>query len=214
MSRRKGSSNGFTLCVNLRAGADVRRFCQVHVSQNDDVYVLQPRKGKSVKVSYHESGQRHVKIGQGPPMFVMRLDKPEWILQEERVWSQSFENFKDLLPYRGEPANAVFEIDLPTTPHLNAITFAQVSIGQFFDPEGWSMDEVVQNTLKQQVFRVAIFASQVVFWVSGICLALSRHHWRTSKTIKAANGPPRELTRNAERSVFLPCSRVREQTHR
>ena len=95
MSRTK-TADRYIARINLTSGSDVRRFCEVHIDDSDDVYVFQPRKGGSVKVSYHESGQRHLKIGSGPAMFVMHSSRPEWIRTEERLWSKSFENFASL----------------------------------------------------------------------------------------------------------------------
>lgn len=93
-------------------------------------------------------------------MFVMHADQPEWIRNEEELWSKSFENFTSLLPYNGEPAHAVRDIQLPAFA-ADAITFAQVSIGRFFDPEGWTMDQVTQATLEQEILRVPTSLSQL-----------------------------------------------------
>jgi hypothetical protein len=151
---RAGDPNEYLLRVNLKNGADVRRFCELRVKGND-VYIYQPREGDSVKVSYHESGEQHVKIGKGAPVLPpMQLDPTEAIVTEEAPWSMTFENFADLLPYKGEAANDVFEIDLPQLPYTDTYTFAQISVGRSFDPKGWAMDTVNQVTLKQQVFRV------------------------------------------------------------
>jgi hypothetical protein len=81
------------------------------------------------------------------------------------VWSKSFENFSGLLPYNNEPADATYEIDLPPLPYVDRIIFAQVSIGRFFDPKGWTMDGVIQSTLQQQVFRVPISPSNLLLCV-------------------------------------------------
>ncbi len=150
---RPSVADEYILRVNLKSGTDRRRFCEVHVKGND-VYVFQPRKGKSVKISYHESGQRHLKIGDGPAMFVQELNPLKWIKLEEHVWPKSFENFASLLPYKGQPADDIFDIDLPTAS-ANTITFGQVSVGRFFDPKGWDYCGVTQTTLQQQVFPVA-----------------------------------------------------------
>jgi hypothetical protein len=73
MSRATDPSE-YVLRVDLKDGSDVRRFCEVRV-KGKDVYIHQPRKGESVKVSYHESGQKRVRIGQsGPIMPPMHLD--------------------------------------------------------------------------------------------------------------------------------------------
>ena len=55
MSRAPDPSE-YVLRVNLKDGSNVRRFCEVRV-KGKDVYIYQPRKGASVKVSYHESGE-------------------------------------------------------------------------------------------------------------------------------------------------------------
>ncbi|HZT33006.1 MAG TPA: hypothetical protein VFA33_24170 [Bryobacteraceae bacterium] len=146
--------NEYVLRVNLRDGPDVRRFCEVRVKGND-LYIYQPKKGDSVKVSYHESGQKHVKVGNGVPIIPpMYLDPTEAIITEEKAWSKSFENFEDLLPYSGQPANDTFTIELPPLRYVDSITFAQIAIGRSFDPNDWSLDGVDQVTTKQQVFPV------------------------------------------------------------
>jgi hypothetical protein len=151
---RAVNSNEYVLLVNLKDGLDVRRFCEVRVKGND-VYIYQPKKGNSVKVSYHESGQTHVKVGPGAPITPpMQLDPTEAISTEEKPWSKSFENFNDLMPYCGEPANDTFTIELPPLPYVDSITFAQVAIGRSFDAKDWALDGVDQVTTKQQVFPV------------------------------------------------------------
>jgi hypothetical protein len=150
---RAVDSNEYLLRVNLKDGPDVRRFCEVRV-KGKDVYIYQPKKGGPVKVSYHESGEKHVKIGRGLPIMPMHLDPTEAIITEETPWSKSFENFNDLLPYAGEPANDTFATELPALPNVDSITVAQIAIGRSFDPKNRSMDSVEQVTREQQVFPV------------------------------------------------------------
>ena len=150
---RTKKDEDYLLLVNIKFGTDVRRFCQIRVDRSDNVYVFQPRKGGSVKVSYHESGQQHLKIGNGPAMFTMHLERPEWIRSEETVWSKSFENFPQLLRYKNEWADEIFEFGLPP-PSEDRLPFLQVSIGRFFAPEGWTMDDVELRTVQQEVFEV------------------------------------------------------------
>jgi len=150
---RPSDPNEHVLRVNLKDGADVRRFCEVSV-KGKEVYIYQPRKGGSVKVSYHESGQKHVKIGKDRPIMPpMHLEPTEFIVTEEKPWSKSFENFAGLLRYEGEPDNNVVEFEVPPLPYVD-ITFVEIAIGRSFDPKGWSMDGVDQVTLKQEVFPV------------------------------------------------------------
>ena len=94
-------------------------------------------------------------------MFVMHLERPAWIRTEEAVWAKSFENFAELLPYDGESADAVFEIELPPAGSTVALHFIQVSIGGFFQPQDWTMDEVRQATVGEKVFEVPASPSQL-----------------------------------------------------
>jgi hypothetical protein len=165
-----GRSPKFTLLIRLQSGNDTRRFCEVRVDARDNVYVFQPREGYSSKVSYHESGQRHLKIGDGPKMFVMHLDRPGSIWSEEQVWEKSFENFDKLLAHTGQHADAIFNIDLPTQG--GEITFAQVSIGGFFDPRPcWSTDAATLTTLAQEIFAVPGSPSDLLLCVRVLRLA-------------------------------------------
>jgi hypothetical protein len=148
----RASKKEYVLRINLKNRADVRRFCEVHV-KGWDTYVFQPRKGESVKVSYHESGQVHLKIGNSDAMFKRFHDSPMFLQDEEEIWSKSFENFNGLLPYNGEAADNVVEIDVPPLPYTDSITFAQVIVGRNFDPKGWEMDSVLQTTIKQEIFK-------------------------------------------------------------
>ena len=157
---RAETDDRYVVRVNLRLGSDVRRFCEIHANEQDNVYVFQPRKGGSVKVSYHESGRRHLKIGNSPAMFAMHTTRPEWVYAEEKLWSDSFEKFASLLPYEGARADFVHEIELPDLEE-DRPTFAQVSIGRFFDPEGWTRDQVTQATLDQKTLLVPISTSQL-----------------------------------------------------
>ncbi len=163
----------YVLRINLKSGTEVRRFCEVHVN-GDDVYVFQPEKGAITKVSYHQSGQRHLKKGAGPAMFTMftmMLDRPRWIETEEPCWEKSFENFARLFPYCSEPATDIFEIDLPN-PSDTTISFAQVSIGRFFSPPGWELDGGTLTTPQQRVFPVPSSPSDLSICVRVLQLAV------------------------------------------
>lgn len=147
------SRKEYLLRINLKSGSGVRRFCEVHV-KGWDTYVFQPRKGESVKVSYHESGQIHLRIGNSDAMFKRFSESPALLQDEEGIWSKSFENFNDLLAYKGETADNIVEIDLPPLPYTDSITFAQVIVGRNFDTRGWEMDGVLQTTVKQHIFKL------------------------------------------------------------
>ncbi|MGE5056990.1 MAG: hypothetical protein ACM3WP_22765 [Acidobacteriota bacterium] len=166
------SSAEYVLRINLRSGSDIRRFCEVRVKGND-VYVFQPRKGEASKISYHESGQRHLKIGDGHAMFVRHDQTPRWIRDERDIWAKSFENFATLLPYRGEPADHVLELQLPD-PSSESLPFSQVSIGREFKQQAWMHDDVVLTTLQSHIFDVKNFPTNIVICVRMLVLSARR----------------------------------------
>jgi len=103
-------------------------------------------------------------------MYTLQLDKPDWIKSEEPCWEEGFQNFANLLPYRaGEATDATFDIDLPSQS-TNTNTFAQVSIGRYFDRPAWNEEGVTLTTLHQQVFPVAKSASDLSICVRVIQL--------------------------------------------
>src|SRR6266851_4916761 len=106
------------------------------------------------RVSYHKSAQKDLKIGASAAIMPMQLDPTEAIVTEESPWFQSFENFSALLPYKGEPADDIFEIELLPIPYVDTIALAQIGIGRAFNPEGWTMDGVDQVTVKQEIFPI------------------------------------------------------------
>jgi hypothetical protein len=65
------------------------------------------------KISYHASGQHHLKLGDGPAMFVRHEDQPAWIRLEKNIFAKSLENFSTLLQYKGERADDKFDLELP-----------------------------------------------------------------------------------------------------
>ena len=77
---REQSLDDYIILLNLKLGNDIRRFCEVRVRGND-VYAFQPRKDGSIHVSYHESGERHLKHEGGRALYTLQLDRPEWILK-------------------------------------------------------------------------------------------------------------------------------------
>ena len=146
------AADEYLLLVHLKDGGEVRRFCEVRV-KGKDVYIYQPRRGASVKVSYHESGQQHVKIGDSGTMIpAMQLDPTSAILTEENPWSKSLENFAYLLPWKKKPASAVLDLDVP--PSADGVAVVQISIGRHFHQGDWTMENVDHVTLRQEIFSV------------------------------------------------------------
>jgi hypothetical protein len=115
----RASGDKYILRVNLRSDSDLRQFCVVEL-KCWDAYVFQPPKKKRPKVSYHASGQTHVKVGKSGAMLRRFNAPPASLAGEENIWSKSFENFATLLPWTNEPANDILEIKLPALPYTSA----------------------------------------------------------------------------------------------
>ncbi len=146
-------SQEYVLRVNVVLGDDTRRFCEIR-AKNDDVYVFQPEKGiNRAKISYHASGQRHLKLGNGPAMFVRHDDQPAWIRSEKDVFAKSLENFSTLLRYKGELADDKFDLELPSASPTTMV-YIEVSIGRTFDSKDWKHLDVRAVTLSQKDFVV------------------------------------------------------------
>ncbi len=106
------------------------------MSPRGDVYVYQPKKNGSVKVSYHASGQRHLQIPGEPRMFIRQLTAPAWLQREERLWSKSFENFARLLPARAVTDGMEIEVALPKEEPGGVVWLGQVAIGSPSQQQG------------------------------------------------------------------------------
>jgi len=157
------------LRINLHANDEVRRFCEVHI-KGSDVYVFQPRKGQSVKISYHESGQRHLKIGNAPAMFVRQEGHPGYIREERRLWSKSFENFSKLLMYEGQPADDLLRLELPSLS-CDRLHLAEISIGNDFSPQGWVHEDVSLRMLEEHLFKIRMGFSSITICVRSLVLS-------------------------------------------
>jgi len=165
----RAKSQEYILQINLYSGQDIRRFCEIRV-KSDNVYVFQPEKSiYRTKVSYHASGQHHLKLGKGPAMFVRQEDRTEWIRAEKNVFSKSLENFSALLPYKGQQVDERFDLELPS-PSPTTLPYIEVSIGQIFEPKkNWTHMDVSAITLAQKVFSVLHSPSELK-----ICVRLFR----------------------------------------
>jgi hypothetical protein len=104
----------------------------------------------------------------------MHLEPPEWIRCEESVWSKSFEDFPDLLRYENESADEIFEFEMPLHSE-ERLSFLQVSVGRFFDPEAWTKDEVELKTVQEKLFAVPSSDSQLRLCVRILNLEAAQH---------------------------------------
>ena len=90
-------------------GKDTKIAVRIQV-QGHDVYAFRPLKGGPVKISFHASGQRHVQIGKGKHQLVRHDLPPHLLNEEEGLFTTSFDNFDNLLPYKGEQFNAIEKV--------------------------------------------------------------------------------------------------------
>lgn len=147
-------SPDYLLFINLRRGTDARRFCQVVVN-GDDVYIIEPKKKGPEKLSYHESGERHLMIGNGEREFRMFLDPPSRIVTQETPWIQVFDKFNSLLDYgryQGPPPNEIVTMDVSDVLPSGTHHFAEVSIGRRFDGNEWTLDGVQKREIRRWTF--------------------------------------------------------------
>jgi hypothetical protein len=129
MTRSK-SQPTFEAAVLVTDGKETRIAVRIQI-QGNDVYAFRPLKGGPVKISFHASGQRHVQIGKGKRQVVHQNTPPHLLIDEQGLFTTSFENFAGLLPYKGETFNATETIDLKTFP-ANSIPFVEVAVGNSF----------------------------------------------------------------------------------
>jgi len=117
---RPRSKPDFTAGVVLSDEVMERRALELRV-RADNLYAVQPRRGKAVKSSYHSSGQFHFKIGgfaaskptiELPPRFVKESAFP---LGHGRrcLFAISLENAPTLLQYTGQPYDYRIDLKLP-----------------------------------------------------------------------------------------------------
>jgi hypothetical protein len=114
------SKPDFTAGVVLADEARHCRALELRV-QSGNLYAMQPRREKSVKSSYHASGQFHFKIGGSAPI-TPTIELPPRFIKEsafrlgpERrcLFAISLENAPTLLQYTGQPYDQRIDLTLP-----------------------------------------------------------------------------------------------------
>jgi hypothetical protein len=129
--------------------------------KSGNLYALQPRRGRARKVSYHESGQSHYKIGDSAPILPI-VDLPTRFLKERafplshnrrRLFAVSLENLPILLPYTGQPYDRKIELCLPKVEGLFVIElYLGSNSGQRWSDE---CEGYVEATITEQSFNGA-----------------------------------------------------------
>jgi hypothetical protein len=146
--------------------------------KSDNLYALQPSRGKTRKVSYHESGQSHYKVGSSAPILPF-VDLPPRFLKESalslthtrrRLFAVSLENMQTLPQYTGQPYDRKIEIRLPNVDGLFVTElYLGSSTGQRW---GYEAEGYVETTISEHSFngagydfcvRLAVLSSAVVY---------------------------------------------------
>lgn len=146
--------------------------------KSHNLYALQPSRGKTRKVSYHESGQSHYKVGSSAPILPF-VDLPPRFLKESalplthtrrRLFAVSLENMPTLLQYTGQPYDRKIGIRLPNVDGLFVTElYLGSSTGQrwAYESEGY-----VETTISEHSFsgagydfcvRLAVLSSTPVY---------------------------------------------------
>jgi hypothetical protein len=164
------SKPDFTAGVVIFDGTREVRALELLV-KSDNLYALQPRHGKARKVSYHESGQSHYKIGNSAPILPI-VDLPPRFLKESalplshdrrRLFAVSLENMPILLQYTGQPYDRKIGIRLPKVDGLFVVElYLGSDSGQrwVYESEGY-----VEATITEHSFRGAGYEFCVRFAV-------------------------------------------------
>lgn len=129
--------------------------------KSDNLYALQPSRGKTRKVSYHESGQSHYKVGSSAPILPFS-DLPPRFLKESalplshtrrRLFAVSLENLSTLLLHTGQPYDRKIGIRLPKVDGLFVIElYLGSTTGQRWAHES---EGYVETTISEHSFRGA-----------------------------------------------------------
>jgi hypothetical protein len=146
--------------------------------KSDNLYALQPSRSKTRKISYHESGVSHYKVGSSAPILPF-VDLPPRFLKESalplshtrrRLFAVSLENMPTLLQYTGQPYDRKIGIRLPKVDGLFVIElYLGSSTGQRW---AYESESYVETTISEHSFggarydfcvRLAVLSSIPVY---------------------------------------------------
>jgi hypothetical protein len=152
----KSGAADYHACVIVRSASESKRALEILV-RGSDLYAVQPRKGASIKTSYHESGVFHVKLGKKLVISSSRPHIPTQVLLEdastvgpfrERVYSKSLENFAKLLDVKsGADYDEIAEFEIDDREGLFVI---ELDVTNYHHPEGdWQDQGVTGKVLSE-----------------------------------------------------------------
>ncbi|MFI5057322.1 MAG: hypothetical protein ACHQLQ_03985 [Candidatus Acidiferrales bacterium] len=173
---RPRSKPDFTAGVVLTDEARQCRALELRV-RSDNLYAMQPRRGKAAKSSYHSSGEFHFKVGNSapitptvelPPRFVKERAFP--LGQERRcLFAISLENAPALLQFTGQPYDHRIDLKLPKVDGLFVMElYLGNTSGQrlVFETEGYAEATIAEHSFAGAGYdfclRLAVVSSRPV----------------------------------------------------
>jgi len=114
------SKPDFTAGFVTWIGGKALRALELRV-KGDDLYAMQPRHVQTEKVSYHASGQSHIKVGNSKPILPFQKLPPRFLKEEAhrlrreryQLFTISLENAPTLLPYTGQEYDTKIDLHVP-----------------------------------------------------------------------------------------------------
>ncbi len=174
---RPRSKPDFTAGVVVSDGTKQCRALELRV-HSDNLYAMQPRQGKSVKSSYHSSGQFHFKVGGSAPI-TPTIELPPRFMKEctfpldggpRCLFATSLENAPTLLQYTGQPYDQRVDLKLPKVDGLFVLElYLGSTSGKSFeyDDESYAEATITERTFSGAGYdfclRFAVVSSRPVY---------------------------------------------------
>lgn len=155
---------GFTIAVNLRCDQGVFRLFHVKVTSPDDYYGLRPKKGGSVKFSWHTSGQDHMSSADGTLLEASKTQStpPAQVMFPDSKWFVNVGGPERLLPYKAQGADHCFEVDWDALDRERYVYSVEIAFGRRFDIAEYRGDSTV---VQQEFYTVPVSKSGVLIRV-------------------------------------------------
>ena len=148
------SKPDFTAGFVTWIGGKALRALELRVN-GDDLYAMQPRHVHTEKVSYHASGQSHIKVGNSKPILPFQKLPPRFLKEEAqrlrhgryRLFAISLENAPTLLPYMGQEYYTRFDLHVP---QVDGIVVVELYVGSDSGQKAlFEIDDYVETTVTE-----------------------------------------------------------------
>lgn len=129
--------------------------------RGDDLYAIQPKRGRSQKTSYHSSGQFHIKVGDSAPI-LPTADLPPRFIKEyarhlghdrRRLFTISLENALSLLPYTGQEYDKRVDLHVPK---IDGLAVLELYLGNNSGQRArYEIEGYLETTVTERMFEGA-----------------------------------------------------------